>query len=188
MNIFIKFFQYFYKELIAIKYFFIMNYPNSYFGLHIRKKFWSKRLKKCGKNNCFQQKSGLGFPELIEIGSNFFLGDDSLITANSSKGIFIGDNVGIARGTYIHSANHSHKDINIPIFEQDVISEDFEYNGRLYSVVIEDDVWIGSNVVVLSGTKIGKGCVISAGSVVSGTLPDYSIVVGNPARVVKSRK
>lgn len=54
-------------------------------------------------------------------------------------------------------------------------------------IEIGDDCWIGANVVVLDGTRIGKGCVIGAGSVVRGEIPPFSIAVGAPARVVKER-
>ncbi|MFC4892103.1 CatB-related O-acetyltransferase [Pseudofrancisella aestuarii] len=54
-------------------------------------------------------------------------------------------------------------------------------------IVIEDDVWIGLDVVILSGVTIGKGSVIGAGSVVAKDIPPYSIVVGNPATIVKKR-
>jgi acetyltransferase-like isoleucine patch superfamily enzyme len=55
-------------------------------------------------------------------------------------------------------------------------------------VVIEDDVWLGYNVIVLPGVTIGKGSVIGAGSVVSKDIPPYSIAIGNPARVIKKRE
>jgi acetyltransferase-like isoleucine patch superfamily enzyme len=54
-------------------------------------------------------------------------------------------------------------------------------------IIIEDDVWIGSNSVILGGVKIGRGTVIGAGSIVTKNIPPYSIVVGNPARVIKQR-
>lgn len=54
-------------------------------------------------------------------------------------------------------------------------------------ITIEDDVWIGSNVVILSGVKIGRGSVIGAGAVVVNDVPPYSVAVGNPARIVKKR-
>ena len=53
--------------------------------------------------------------------------------------------------------------------------------------VIEDDVWIGSNSVILSGVKIGRGAVIGAGSIVTKNVPKYAIVAGNPAKVIKMR-
>lgn len=55
------------------------------------------------------------------------------------------------------------------------------------SIYIEEDVWIGSNSTILSGVTIGRGAVIGAGSVVTKDIPKYSIVVGNPARVIKKR-
>ena len=52
-------------------------------------------------------------------------------------------------------------------------------------VIIEDESWIGANTVITSGVHIGKHCVIGAGSVVTKDIPDYSVAVGNPAKVVK---
>ena len=58
--------------------------------------------------------------------------------------------------------------------------------ARTAPVVIEDDVFIGMGVTVLKGSHLGRGCVVGAGSVVSGTFPPDSVVAGNPARVVRS--
>jgi len=55
-------------------------------------------------------------------------------------------------------------------------------------IIIEDDVWIGFNATILKGVKIGKGAIVSACSVVTKDVPPYTIVVGNPARVIKSIK
>jgi len=55
-------------------------------------------------------------------------------------------------------------------------------------VTIEDDVWLGANVFVMPGVTIGKGAIVSAGSVVNKSVPSYAIVVGNPARVIGWRK
>jgi len=54
-------------------------------------------------------------------------------------------------------------------------------------IVVEDDVWIGTDVLILSGAHIGKGAVIGARTVVSGKIPAYAIVVGNPCKIVKYR-
>ena len=54
-------------------------------------------------------------------------------------------------------------------------------------VRIEDDVWVGAGAIILRGVVIGRGSVIGAGSVVTRSVPEYSIAVGNPARVVKAR-
>lgn len=55
-------------------------------------------------------------------------------------------------------------------------------------VVIEDDVWIGSNAVVMPGVKLGRGAVVGAGAVVTQDVPPFAIVVGIPARIIKYRK
>ena len=52
-------------------------------------------------------------------------------------------------------------------------------------IVIEDETWVGANVVILAGVTVGKHCIIAAGSVVTKDVPAYSVAVGNPARVVK---
>jgi hypothetical protein len=59
--------------------------------------------------------------------------------------------------------------------------------GHDRPVTIDDDCWLGVNTVVMPGVRIGKGCVVGAGSVVSADLPPYSVAVGAPARVVKQR-
>lgn len=55
-------------------------------------------------------------------------------------------------------------------------------------VIIEDNVWIGARVCILPGVTIGEGSVIGACAVVPKSVPPYSVVIGNPARVVKTRK
>lgn len=53
-------------------------------------------------------------------------------------------------------------------------------------VVIEDDVWIGANASILRGTRLGRGCVVGVGAVVTHNIPPFSVAVGNPARIVRS--
>jgi acetyltransferase-like isoleucine patch superfamily enzyme len=52
-------------------------------------------------------------------------------------------------------------------------------------IVIEDDVWIGAKAIILKGVTLGKGCVVAAGSVVTKSAPAYSLIGGNPARIIK---
>ena len=183
-----KIYKFFFDEIKIIIFWITHSYPDSRFGKIIRKKYWSKRLKKHGLNLDINMNSAFGCPELIEIGDNFMLSVNAHITAFASKGIFIGNNVGIGRGSYIHASQHIFDTIDIPIREQGVISKDISYRNNYYSIIIEDDVLVGSNVVILSGTKIGKGSIVSPGSVLSGIYPPYSILVGNPARISKNRK
>ena len=178
-----KFFHILQVEYRAHWFWFVSNYPEGYIGQALRKKYWTSKLKKCGSSPYFKQRSGIGYPELVEVGDNFSMSTGSLITAAGSKGIYIGNNVGIARGTYIHASNHRTDGLDTPIIKQGVTSIDIGYKGKKYGVVIEDDVWIGSNVVILSGTKIGKGSVVAPGAVVSGRFPAFCVIVGNPAQI-----
>ncbi|MCK5676883.1 MAG: acyltransferase, partial [Flavobacteriaceae bacterium] len=54
--------------------------------------------------------------------------------------------------------------------------------------IIGNDIWIGANVSIMSGVKIGNGCVIAAGSVVTKDIPDFSVIGGVPAKIIKNRK
>lgn len=90
----------------------------------------------------------------------------------------IGEHVSIAPNCMIIGANHKFEDVTKPIKEQGV-----ETRG----IVIESDVWIGANCVVLNGVTIGKGSIIGAGVIVTKSIPEMSVAVGNPCRVIKQR-
>lgn len=67
------------------------------------------------------------------------------------------------------------------------IGRDEKTAGNDQPVIIEDDVWCGANVTILKGARIGRGCVIAAGAVVTSSFPPYSIVGGVPARLISMR-
>lgn len=94
-------------------------------------------------------------------------------------GIIIKDNVRIAPGVMMFSFDHNFKRTDIPITKQGI---------KLGKITIEDDVWVGSNAVILKGVTIGTGSIIAAGSVVNKNVPPYSIVGGVPAKIIKKRK
>jgi galactoside O-acetyltransferase len=123
----------------------------------------------------------------LVVGKNFLLGEGVVIDNCDSSGCFIGNEVAIARGSYIRTGNHSFNRSDLPIMFQGHTSQTIFYDDHQYSVVIEDDVWIGANVVILSGTHISRGCVIAAGSVLMGFVPPLSIFAGNPGRVIGKR-
>jgi maltose O-acetyltransferase len=92
--------------------------------------------------------------------------------------IIIGNNVMMAPNVGIIAANHRFDRTDIPMKLQGI-----EEN----CVIIEDDVWIGYGAYILSGVKVGKGSIIAAEVVVTRNVPDYSIVGGIPAKVIKVR-
>ncbi len=62
-----------------------------------------------------------------------------------------------------------------------------KYYGGLEPIVIQDDVWIGERAIILPGVTIGRGAIVGAGAVVTNDVPDYAVVAGNPAKVVRRR-
>ena len=124
----------------------------------------------------------------MNLGNDFALGEFAAIEVGDSDPIFIGNDVAMARGAYLRSANHGIDDLESVISSQGHTSKRIEYQGGVYSVVIEDDVWVGANAIILSGAHIGKGSVVSAATVVASEVPPYSIVVGNPGRVIANRQ
>lgn len=91
--------------------------------------------------------------------------------------VSIGEGCQIGAGFTVSAENHKFS-------SQEKISE--QGVSRM-GIEIADDCWIGNNVIVLDGVRIGKGCVIGAGSVVVKSIPDFSVAVGNPCKVLKSR-
>ena len=181
-----KYVSFFYKSLYSIFAHFIMFFPGG-FGSKLRLFYWKSKLKFLGKNPFFDIGIDIGGSKNTSIGDNFLLGRDCCIGSVTSDGIYIGNDVSIARGSYLHASNHKFSELDIPINKQGSTHDSISFKNINYSIVIEDDVWIGSNSVILSGAHISSGCVISSGSVVSGFYPPYSIIIGNPARLAGSR-
>ena len=96
---------------------------------------------------------------------------------NIGDNVFFGPNCTIA--TPVHPFRWQERNIK---FKEDGTAYDDEYGKP---IIIEDDCWLGSNVVVCGGVTIGKGSVIGAGSVVVRDIPADSLAVGNPCRVVR---
>jgi len=105
---------------------------------------------------------------------------------NNSESLTIGNYCSIATGvTFLLGGEHDFRNISTFPFK-------FFFNGEIESItkggiVLEDDVWIGTNSIILSGVKIGRGAVVAAGSVVVKNVECYSIVGGNPAKFIKMR-
>lgn len=92
----------------------------------------------------------------------------------------IGKHVMMGPEVLIYTQNHDFSRTDIPMDQQGWSKE--------RPVVIEDDVWIGSRVTILPGVIIGRGSIVGASAVVTKSFPPYSVIAGNPASVVKSRK
>ena len=116
------------------------------------------------------------------ISSKLKIGDRSGVGIHCvcSGDITIGNDVMMAPECVILTKNHAFARIDIPMCEQGEQEEK--------PVVIGNDVWIGRRVIILPGVHIGNGVIIGAGAVVTKDVPDFAVVAGNPARIVKYRK
>ncbi len=108
----------------------------------------------------------------VTIGNNCMIGIGSVLTGP----VTIGNNVITAQHVGISGLNHGYVDVHTPIRDQ---------KCNVAEVVIEDDCWIGTNVVITSGVTIGKHAVVAGGSVVTKDVPPFTIVAGNPAKIIK---
>ncbi|MEW6052150.1 MAG: acyltransferase [Candidatus Zixiibacteriota bacterium] len=113
-----------------------------------------------------------GVPAVLTIGTNTNIGDRTEI--HCGREVKIGSNCGISWDVVIVEHNYH---------AQDISQEGPDLDPR--SVIIEDYVWIGFRAIILKGVHIGKGSIIGAGSVVTKDVPPYSLVAGNPAKVIR---
>jgi acetyltransferase-like isoleucine patch superfamily enzyme len=117
----------------------------------------------------------LGPSAKLKIGDNTHINDGFVVACSLS--VEIGKNVLIADRVFIGDCNHGYKEIDKPVMKQRM--------SEAETVKIEDDGWIGINACILKGVTIGKHSVVGAGAVVTESVPPYSVVAGNPAKVVK---
>ena len=114
--------------------------------------------------------------EFIKIGDNVGLGEFAYL--GGGGGLEIGDDCIIGQYLSCHPENHNHEKLSILIRLQGV-------NRK--GIKIGSNCWIGSKVTILDNVKIGSGCIIAAGSVVTKSFPDNSIIGGVPAKILKNR-
>jgi acetyltransferase-like isoleucine patch superfamily enzyme len=106
----------------------------------------------------------------VQIGSGVFISTDALIETAHPELVSIGNDVFLGlRATIIGHFNELAPEVK---------------PGSRFSVRIEDQAWIGPGVIILPGVNVGRGAVVTAGSVVSGSVPELTVVQGNPARPV----
>lgn len=111
---------------------------------------------------------------VVTIGDRCLIGRGSGIVGHLS--IVIGDDVWTGHHVYITDQNHDYRDVTVPISRQSQPER---------AVTIGDGSWIGHGSIVLPGSTIGRHVVIGANSVVTSDIPDYSVAVGSPARVIR---
>jgi acetyltransferase-like isoleucine patch superfamily enzyme len=140
-------------------------------GLSLRLYLYRRIGMKVGKGCVIRRGVYLGSPNELELGDGSFVGRASLYCTG---GVKIGRNVNVSDGVVIITAKH---DVNSPSFE-----------ANYEPITIGDWAWIATNAIVLAGVTIGEGAVVAAGAVVTKDVPAYSVVGGNPAKVIGERK
>lgn len=153
--------RYFFKEI---------HYP-----ILIYKRVFIRNRKniKLGKNvtiayNCFIS------PLELSVGDNSWLGVNNFICGKViiGKDVQLGPNVSIPGASHIINSE-------LPLSKSGAL---------IKGTIIEDYVWVGSNVTIIDGVKIGKGAVVAANSVVTKDVPEYAIIGGIPAKIIKFRR
>jgi len=131
----------------------------------------------------------------VDESGKIVIGDFSTIRYNTSiestNEIIIGDHVIISNNVIIRDNNTHPTDpeIRIKMCESGFSSDMWKQNhSRSAAIHIESNVWVGERAIIYKGVTIGKGSIVAGGSVVTKPVPEYCVVAGNPARVVKSLK
>lgn len=142
------------------------------FGIIVRGEFYRWTLRQMGDNVAI----GFGtifFYRDVAIGSNVLIGNYNVIHhCDFGSYVLTADHCQFLSGSRYHNIDR----IDTPMALQ---------GGRLRRVLVADDCWIGANCVVMN--DLGEGCVVGAGSIVTRAVPPFSVAVGNPARILRSR-
>jgi len=133
-----------------------------------------------GKNFIFDPKGFYSY-ENIYVGNNVSIGYSPVFMASLSK-IRIGNNVMFGPNVTLVGGNH-----NTTVVGEFMTDVHQKTENDDLGIIIEDDVWVGCNVTILRGVSIGRGAIIAADALVNKSVPPYSIVGGNPAKILKFR-
>lgn len=138
---------------------------------------WRRQIHKNGSYR-IHARSSIRNASNIYLGKNVRITMDCCIWAGDTSKIIFGDNVIVGPGVKIIASNHGIEKNGVPMVFQDRVECD---------IILHDDVWIGSNAVILKGVEIGEGAIVAAGAVVTKNIEAYSIVGGCPAKLIKTR-
>ncbi|SKC18987.1 maltose O-acetyltransferase [Dyadobacter psychrophilus] len=166
------------KIFLVLYYTIARNLPASYFPMgrffNLLRISILRRLIIIGKNNCIQPGFRFGMRDTLSIGDNCQINENVYI-----QSAIIGSYVLIAQNVSILAVTHEFSSTDMPIILQG--------STKPNPVRLEDDVWIGRNVILMPGIVIGKGAIIGAGAVVTKDVPQYAIMGGVPAKLIRYR-
>ena len=157
--------------------------PFTHWKLYFKKtmlKLCEEKFSAFGRNSEMRPGSYAVCCSNISIGERVVIRPGSMLFAYPNEGhpnILIEDDVLIGSGVHIYTANHKFGLKGIPVIKQGYFD--------CKPVIIKRGSWIGANVMILPGVTIGENSVVGASSVVTKSVPDNVLVVGNPARIIK---
>lgn len=163
----------------------------------MRRAIWRALARRCGSGLQIGVGAGFKHPETFEIGTGVFIGAQAFVQGRYDGTCVIGDNVwigpqafldardlvigeavGMGPGVKILGSQHSALPVDVPIIRTDL---------EIKPVRIGDWTDIGTNATILPGVSIGKGAIVGAGAVVIEDVPDFAVVAGVPARILRNR-
>lgn len=146
----------------------------------MQRKICEQKFKYFGENSEFRMGAYAVQCSNIKIGDNVVIRPTSILMASEDSGIEIQKNVLVGSGVHVYVSNHKFDDISLPIYNQG--------HSSSKSVLIKEGSWIGANAIILPGVTIGKNAVVAAGSIVTKDVVDFTVVGGNPAKLIKKIK
>lgn len=143
----------------------------------LRQKICSRIFLELKSHANIEQYAHFGTGFKIKIGTYSSIGKNCKVPNN----IQIGDYVMMGNNVTIFSSTHNFEKIDVPMLKQGISS-------RKEPFIMEDDVWIGQDVIIMPKvTRLAKGTIVGAGSIETKDFPEYSIIAGNPARLIRRR-
>ncbi len=146
-------------------------------GIAARRRLMSRRFGRCGRGLLILTGAHFRNPHKIECGDEVLIGSNVVIQAGG--GLTLADHVMLGPGVHIWTQNHKFDDLETPV----------AYQGYEYAPVsLGQDCWVGTNAIIMPGVTLPRGCVVAAGAVVGvKQYKEFSIIMGNPARVIGFR-
>jgi acetyltransferase-like isoleucine patch superfamily enzyme len=167
--------KYFYPLVLAVS--FVYDFFRIFITIFatLRNERLKRKFRGCGKGVFLHGPINISGASNISVGNNVHLGANAYIRGEG--GLRLGSNIHVSRNLTVYTINHNYEGECLP-YDHEMIAK---------PVVIEDNVWIGVDVVICPGVTVGEGAIIGMGCVVSSDVPPLSIVGGQKQRVLKYR-
>lgn len=147
--------------------------------LHFKSLYYKSRLGYCGRNVIIQPPSAYGPLKNIYMYDNTCVLHNLMFLSSTGK-LIIKKGAGLSSNICIITGNHGRSvDATFRSVKGTDLSQDIEKD-----TIIEEEAWIGANAIICSGVTVGRGANVGAGSVLRNSVPPYSVVIGNPAKIV----